>query len=436
MRIIKSPTTEAKMASHKSLLKSEKKLSHRVRSAKPHQLAKANKAYINSLASKYVAALELKEVKSKAQALEIAAKIDLGKPSGGKVTVKAAFKGKPANYEGCPYRFTYSFGIVDKARQAVLKKAIKARGGWLPQQTMLNGGRNLAVKQIRKHYREGNTYIAKMDVSACYNSFENVEVVAQALYFPKQVVRSTLMGQSFEHGSLHVHKDTVKDIFCLGDDYAHYCDGMRLFRNSHTQKNRSINPLDVFDGRFGDDWVTARQGLIQGAKCSGHAAEVLLRSVCEACCLIGDGQVVNYADDFLLMAPSLDALLRMIKDFELACSRHPAGALKATKEIIERRHSFEFLGYHFEPARRNLFTLRWGSNSENRAQKIRKETYSVLHSNADLRTKERTLNDCVRIHRNCIKGFPDWSGGEKHVERKLKPLFELLDRHETHHTAP
>lgn len=410
-------------ASHKKLKQQEEKLAHRVRNANSRNLFKAQSGYLSSFATRYIAALNLREVRTRQEARTLAAKVDLWQPGGDRVIVKASHKGNPASYDGCHYRICFSFRTQDRTRQAVITNMLKARAHNRPEQTLLSGGRNVAVKRIRKFYREGFTHVAKMDVSSCYNSFVDPEYVAKTLSIPEQVVRSTMMGLSLDNSRLRIHRDTVKDILCFGGEHSSSIWGRH---NNQSQNNRPPNPRDIFQGFFGDDWEIARQGLMQGAKCSGHATEILLAPVCQACTDSGLGQVINYADDFLLMARSQNELLRLTAILALACRRHPAGALRVTRTLSPQREPFEFLGYQFTPGRRNLLKPRWAEKHELKARSSRRRTYGTLHSDADRQTKQRALEDCISFHRNSVRSFPAWVGGADYVEKKLRPLSQLM----------
>ena len=102
------PDKQAVYASHRSLVKHEQKLAHRVRNARSRDLRNENCSYLRSYAARYVAALRV--VKGRDMARALATKIDLWQFCAEKVTVQAVHKGKPQSYDGCHYRFIYAFG--------------------------------------------------------------------------------------------------------------------------------------------------------------------------------------------------------------------------------------------------------------------------------------------------------------------------------------
>ena len=100
-------------------------------------------------------------------------------------------------------------------------------------------------------------------------------------------------------------------------------------------------PLGV---TIADFMAQARQGIPQGSAVSPLVAEVVLAPVFTA---LPDGvRVINYADNFLILAPSEAETCSIIDALRSACKSLPAGPLRlAAKEPQPSSEEFDFLGY-------------------------------------------------------------------------------------------
>jgi hypothetical protein len=187
--------------------------------------------------------------------------------------------------------------------------------------------------------------------------------------------------------------------------------------------------MDLLMGKFGQDWDPAQLGLIEGSKVSSFAAELLLAPICEEMTARGVGQVINYADNFLLMAKSNSELRELRNILRKGLHTHPAGPLQV-KDLLGIQFSngpFIFLGYKFSPVGNDLVCT-WGPKAETNARKMRREGHRLLSSKMPETRKEIAFQKLKEKHLGIVNAFPEWLEGPDLHRKKMQPLERHLHR--------
>ncbi|MDQ1900711.1 hypothetical protein RAH32_09690 [Paracoccus sp. WLY502] len=386
--------------------RTERKLAEKVQvSAREKSIKRLHdysRMYLTSHACKYVAAAEaIKQNKRAGQrsVTELAERMNVFEACGEPVFLDLVARDESA-YE---YRYILSFGTENRARQILLRNLLKARWNVSRAQTMMNGGRNAAVQQVIRHYTEGYIHIAELDIKRCYKSFGMIGI-QQMLHLPERVVRHVLSAAS------------------LNIDLSYTA--RRVIYHDH---DIPLTPMELFRGLHGEDWDEAQQGLIEGSKVSPFVAELLLAPVCQAILASGAGVVINYADNFLLMAKTKCGLETMKTILREKLRTHPAGPL-TVGEVYAKfalNSAFDFLGYKLVPGVSSL-NPEISERNERKARKIRSQAYKAIRSNLSKEKLSEYIKHCVREHRSLLNAFPLWEGAEAYESRKLSALLRCV----------
>lgn len=162
--------------------------------------------YLNSYAACKVAALEaVKSTRTRTHKTpdQIASEMDIWRPCDELVRVNLLRK---PNTE-CDYRFPLSFGVVNQARQILVRTLLQARWAVSPGQMMFAGGRNAAVNKLNEHYENGYRHVMEVDIYKCFHGFDE-EKIGNFLSLPQTVVSHNLCGLSLNISpSLYVIED-------------------------------------------------------------------------------------------------------------------------------------------------------------------------------------------------------------------------------------
>jgi hypothetical protein len=187
--------------------------------------------------------------------------------------------------------------------------------------------------------------------------------------------------------------------------------------------------MDLLMGKFGEDWDPAQLGLIEGSKVSSFAAELLLAPICEELTARGAGQVINYADNFLLMAKSNSELRELRNILRKGLHTHPAGPLqvKDLQGIQSSNRPFIFLGYKFTPVGGDLVCT-WGPKAETNARKVRREGHRLLSSKMPDARKEMAFQKLVERHLGIVNAFPEWLEGPDLHRKKMQTMESHLQQ--------
>jgi len=373
-----------------------------IRSGDGKQIRVALNRLLNSHSSKVVAATEAirpRKVKTNLSADSLAKKIDVWKPCDEKAFVSAIPKSNSEDY-----RLVVSFGAENRTRQVLVLNALKCHWNISDDQTVFNGGTAEAIRRVKKNYANGFTHFLEVDVYQCFDRFD-IEGVARFLSMPEKVTDNVLSGRSL---NIVPSNSTRNDVV------------------PESQDNRET-PMELFQEHFRLEWDPDQQGLIQGSKASPYAAELLLAPVCIAVSECGSGMVVNYADNFFLMAKSHGELSNLNKILGESLRAHPAGPLlgQFMPESITPGASFEILGYKLLPKNGKL-RVKMSTKNQAKARSIRRKTYRVLNSKMPLHLKIRAFESLQKDHKSLVYAFTEWKKGKQYHEKKMRPLRELI----------
>lgn len=400
------PPTIAALKRHK---KRADYLKAKIGGAKSQNLRKkAALNYLRSFSSKVVA-LEMARLKLGMPAKDVdwnacAEKLDLCQP-GVKEPVRLVAQDKETATE-TKHRFTFDFGLWHRARQILLKTCLDKIHTPHPAQYLHQGGRDVAVEVVRKNYAEGLHFVAELDLNSAFHSFGTKET-AEFLGLPEAVVDTTLSGSSLKV----VPSTSISQIIAY--DAQHHEAGM--------------SKLDVIDVMM-PEWRRALEGLTEGNCASPVACEMLLAWVCEK--LPHDWpnvRLVNYADNFLVMATSAEDVQHAVVLLREYLSEHPAAPpntpITATVDFAEHGKPFPFLGYWLVPQAGDLrveISNRGRAKLKDLRRKARKK---IIAKNTDPTSRAEMLNDVWRKQRAVVSGYRLWEAGNKQIISKTRKIY-------------
>ena len=167
----------------------------------------------------------------------------------------------------------------------------------------VRGGRDAAIKAAIEALDEGSNWAVTADVKDFYPNV-NGKKLATLLPLPGEVIRMVIISRFL--GLYPGHR-----------------------------------PLGVTTASF---MAQARQGIPQGSAVSSLVAEVVLAPIFTA--LPEGAHVINYADNFLILAPNEDGACSTISALRCACKSLPAGPFRlVAQEPRPSTEWFDFLGY-------------------------------------------------------------------------------------------
>lgn len=343
---------------------------------------------------------------------ELEADMDLWKPCSEPVAVRTEFKNLDSGDMSC--RFIFEFPLIHQARQVLLREVIKAMWPVADCQMMFSQGadkrgREAAISRVKQYYKQGFQYVAELDIKSCYPSFR-MEGVAHLLCLPESVVCNLL--------NAHAHELVLSPRAMGGADYHTWFD--------HPDP---MVPFAEFFNDCGDDWIAAQQGLIVGSKVSPFVAEKLLASVCKDLLACGGIRVVNYADNFLLLAKTPRGLGKAKRLLRGLLRDHPAGPLlvEETLPIENLPRSFEFLGYLLTP-NEGVLVAEPTKTTLNKLNIKRREGYRVLNSKMPIEEKTKYFASLEREHKAVVRSYQHWEDGVAFHNDKMAGLRNALDR--------
>lgn len=231
------------------------------------------------------------------------------------------------------FRPIFSFGLIDTARQHLIKSAIQPLLSIDPRQYgTQNGGRPEIVRCVRqtiasKRYK----YVATCDIKSFYPTVSR-DWLRQSLPTGEEVITSTILVDESHH------------------------------RTRYT--GHGLNKVCVSDFPLA---VASQRGLPQGACSSPMIADYIVGQALSGIHLPEGAVLKNYADNFVVMGRRRADVEQAVHSLRGAFERHPAGPFQLTDNGIRRiADGFEFLGYHFRrrkgrdlavPTRKNISKL-------------------------------------------------------------------------------
>jgi hypothetical protein len=237
--------------------------------------------------------------------IEIAEKLDLSKPIKEPVRVWR----KPKSNGG--YRIIHDPGLVHRTAQQLVRRVMDKHFMPRPFQFTLLGVQR-AIKEVKKLVGEGYVYAAHLDIKDFYGSFE-LEKLLSELPLPEGTVMHAVHGRFME---LTWVQDKSKG------------------RYGSPSSSQSLSLLSA----------QARLGMPQGSGCSSiigaHCVSRLKWHSTDGVAL------VNYVDDFLLLATSREARAEAVEELTEAVGHLPGGTFML--ELKRKAHvaqGFTFLGH-------------------------------------------------------------------------------------------
>ena len=373
------------------------------------QRKRAIKSYLTSYSSKFVS-LELARQKKDVPVKDIdwdkaITRLDLWKAEE-KECVQIIAQGKEGS-GGDELRYTFSFKVINTARQILLKSCLSKLYKPHRSQFVLRGGRDVAIKTVQAYYAEGYTHICELDLNSAFHSF-GTEEIARFLKLPGKVVENTLGGKALKI----VPSTSISQIIAYAD----------------VDQAEGHSKMDVVDATC-LGWRRALEGLTEGNCASPVACEMLLAWVCEK--LPQDWpevRLVNYADNFLIMATSANDVQHAVVLLREYLSEHPAAPpnkpITATTDFSDHGKPFPFLGYWLEPRSHGLV-----ANASNRGfSKLADLRCKALHKCRSKQispdSRSEILNEVWHKQVAIVGGYSLWLHGTAHIKTKTRKLYQ------------
>lgn len=254
------------------------------------------------------------------------------------------------------FRPIHVFGVRNHARQKLLIRALEPRLSLdATRQFAWYGGRPAAISVAINHINCGGArWAIEVDIKSFFQNIIRGWVIArlQELGVPEDVIRATVF-----------------------PDESHIrCEGYGL--------NRSLwRPLSRYPLL-----AQAGLGVPQGGACSSLIAEIIVSEILSALPLsIG---VVNYADNFLLLARTRRELEQALQDLQCATRRHQAGRFELQVGPIRRvADGFDFLGYHLHHYKGEAFAEPSKDSLREAATEIVKRTRDLMRQRPNARRR-------------------------------------------------
>ena len=354
--------------------------------------------YLTSFNCKLVAvdhgARDMKSQKRppKSDYIEIAERLDPWRGSNEEVTVHFKLKEGPNE----DYRPVCDFGIENRALQNLIRSALKAQSSLRPNQYAMRGVTR-AMRKVEKALYAGFTHIRQLDIAGCFNGFDGGKI-PKLLPLPEAVTRKVLLSSD-----LHYVPGNIKELI-----------------EQHTWDDPAKMQNDILG--VGAVW----RGLPQGSSVSSLAVEILLAPVLDA--LPSIGRVVNYADNFLIMAKNQSDADDLVTALLSALKSHPAGPLYSSWITTPKLgEPFDFLGYtvsfsgetiNFRPIDRRFQEFVDKFRERKRRLKKRLEKGSL------------TKADVVKLGKfvkSWCNGYPLWDRGEKFEKKYLEKVADFAE---------
>jgi hypothetical protein len=324
--------------------------------------------------------------------MQIAASISMVSAGTEKLRIKAVDKKIYPEF-----RPLVALGPIETARQYLVDMALKAQMPVLPCQFLTRGGRHAAVGRVAELMASGRyRFVVTLDLKDFYPSLDREWLVSH-LPVGERVSRNAIFLENF-------HRRTKVS-------------GYGLFRHA-------LSPHPVL--------VRSRLGLLQGAASSPTIAEAIIADVIRRLFFTEGVALVNYADNFVLLANSREQLEAAVQSLQDAFARHPAGELRLLSDGVRRlSDGFVFLGYKHKRVRGKVTCVPLERNMSKLLSRVRHLALRVLVDGADPRRLRRYVLSWA-------SAFRDWEARFSFIMQTLRTLvrvpafrstyFEVLER--------
>ncbi|AYG59685.1 hypothetical protein [Rhizobium jaguaris] len=316
-----------------------------------------------------------------------AAALSLIRPGTEQIHIKAVNKKRYPDF-----RPIHAFGPAETARQLLF--------GWCAQPFMpvepnqyatRNGGRPAAIKRMLELVEnETFRFVATLDIKDFYPN---------------------------------VCRDWLKANLPVG---VRVSANVVLAENSHTRSRLSGYGLASAFHCLSSCSLTyaSRQGLLQGAASSSIVADAIVAQVLgtlHPTKAIADVELVNYADNFALLARTRRELEAAIQSLSAAFGQHPAGDMRLTCDGIKRlSDGFVFLGYQIKRVRGKVEAVPTGKNVEKFARKFdRLAARQVVGEDAGGK-------EMLRAVKAWRAAFREWQAGDFWILARLRAYDRAL----------
>nr|WP_246526769.1 reverse transcriptase domain-containing protein [Plastoroseomonas hellenica] len=291
------------------------------------------------------------------------------------------------------WRPIHVYGVQNHARQIILGWMIQPRVQLDPRQFALQGGVPAAIAAAKDQINHHNArWAVEVDFTNCFGTIDREWAVnrLRGLGVPEQVTRAT----AFPDDN-YVRTPTSSD--WLWSDRYLSLPGPLTLRSQ------------------------ARSGVPQGAACSSLIAEIAISDILSA--LQITDQVVVYADNVLLMAPTRRELERLADTLGSAALRGSAGRFALKRGKVRRVDwGFDYLGHRIHSYRGKAHVEPSRAAMEDCAKTIMKRMRDVV------RGKPRALRRLRSFCRGWAAAFSMWSRVVENIRGALFRGAMLLGR--------
>lgn len=313
-----------------------------------------------------------------AKLAEIAAHLDPWKGTKEPARVSA----RPKSSGG--HRIVVDFQLENRALQCLVCGALSpwAKRQLHQDQYGLRDGRDAALEAATEALDEGLAWAVTADVKDFYPSI-NDKKLQKLLPLPEDVTRLVVISR-----------------------YLRLSLGWR--------------PLGVTTANF---MAQARQGIPQGSAVSSLLAEVVLAPVFNA---LPEGACVkNYADNFLILAPSKAEACSIVNTLRCACKSLPAGPLRlVAQEPRPSTEWFDFLGYALRVHDGNTMVRPSNWNMERFDHIVDNYEENLLEGMGDIGERAKTAGRYVR---SWSAAFQRWPYSDINCATRLNDLGEAAE---------
>jgi len=294
-------------------------------------------------------------------------------------------------------RTIMNFGIENRALQYQVLHALEAGAKTHPMQFATRGGTRAAIKAARNALLGGHHWAAEIDISSCYPSFDE-ERLSGLLPVPKEVVEKVILSRDL---NLTPDRKWLRNSFGVG----------------YSGSEAEI----LFSSLYEDEIEAARRGIPQGSAVSPLVAECLLAPVLAQ--MPNHGIVLNYADNFLVMAKQEAEVVSMQQTLRCALKAHPAGPLLPKKpKSYGPGQAVEFLGHiltfehgacRVEPSPKNAVKFK---------VEFERKLKHAMANNLSPYMRRRRFLDLLGYIVGWSNAFSLWKGAIQHRKQHMETL--------------